>query len=177
MIFSIVLGVLVVLILGGAAIRMLVVKVGGVNPIVYWVITIIVIAIVAYFGIKWFHGRSPGSAGTSYEVWTFHWSLPPGEYSRSRNEETLRVRIVENTSESLWFDAMYNYQGRTETCRHQLNKCGGDKRMVGSWTQDRPEDGGTIYLDKVGEQWVGQSTDKAGNRYPCSLNRTIVSKP
>ena len=107
---------------------------------------------------------------TPTEEWVFIWHLPPNQYDRSRNGDTLEARIVKNDSESLWFDTIYNYDGSMEVGRTQLSKHG--DRFVGSWSQDNPMDGWSIYMDKVGNQmWVGQFTDRTKRTYPCTLKR------
>lgn len=104
------------------------------------------------------------------EEWVFLWHLPPGQYDRGRNEETLEVRIVKNDPDALWFETPYENMGTMEVSRFQTSKKG--DQFIGTWSQDRPNDGGSIYLNKVGEQmWVGQLTDKSGLSCACTLKR------
>jgi hypothetical protein len=105
------------------------------------------------------------------EEWIFVWSLPPNQYDeRGSNGDNLEVRIVKNDSESLCFDTHYIYAGSMETGRNQLSKHG--DKMVGSWCQDNPRDGGSIYLKKADDQtWFGKFEDQKGRTYPCMLKR------
>ena len=134
--------------------------------------------IIAIIGTWWFTNYRNGDNKTSSgiqtkqptEEWIFVWHLAPNQYDRGRNGDTLEARIVKNDSESLWFDTLYTYCGSKEVGRTQLNKQG--ERLVGSWCQDNPRDGGSIYMDKVGNQmWVGQFTDRTGRTYPCTLKQ------
>ncbi len=137
----------------------------------------LVVFIISVIGVWWFtnyHNSDKTSSGIRTtqpnEEWVFIWSLPPNQYDRGRNSDTLEARIVKNDSESLWFDTLYTYGGSKEVGRNQLNKQG--KKLVGSWCQDNPRDGGSIYMDKAGDQmWVGQLTDQTGRTYPCRLQR------
>ena len=104
------------------------------------------------------------------EEWVFEWSLPPGRYDRGLNNDSFEARIVKNDSESLWFDTPYNYNGSMEVCRFVLRKNG--EQFAGSWSQDNPRDGGSIYLRSIsGQRWVGQYIDRTGQSYACTLGR------
>jgi hypothetical protein len=144
-----------------------------------WVTTLVAILLLSLFAPWMWQKISEGgitvtSSGiqTTHptEEWIFVWHLPPNQYDRGRNGDTLEARIVKNDSKSLWFDTIYNYDGSMEVGRTQLSKNG--DRFVGSWSQDNPMDGGSIYMDKVDNQiWVGQFTDQTGRTYPCTLKR------
>lgn len=132
----------------------------------------IVVFIIAVVTGTWWFTNYHTETGTIQpdEEWILVWNLPPNLYSRGRNVDTLEVRIVKNDSDSLYFDMYYTYDGVKEAARAQLNKQG--ERMVGSWCQDNPRDGGSIYMDKVGDKmWVGQFTGQTGESCSCTLKR------
>lgn len=145
-----------------------------------WILSIVV---VVGFLVWWLVGKlssgktSPASqtgSGISIvqppEKWVAIWSLPVGEYDNGQNEVTIEARIVENDETKLWFDTVFEYNGATRVARHFLTRVG--DRFDGTWYQDVPSDSGTLYLKRVAEYtWVGQETDRKGNRAPYTLIR------
>ncbi len=104
------------------------------------------------------------------EEWVFTWSLPPGQADRGLNSNTLEAKIERNDSTSLWFSVLFTYKGKTEISHQYLTKSGDCYK--GSWSQNNPIDGGSIYMNKVGEKiWVGQQTDRSGRLFACTLKR------
>jgi hypothetical protein len=134
-----------------------------------WIAALVLILLAMIFGPSVYRSINSSMTGTG-DQWVFSWNLPPGQYDRGLNSDTLEVRIERNDSESLWFDTPYTLNGSTELGHYFLHKSG--DQFSGSWSQNQPKDGGSIYLRKVGEyMWVGQCTDRSDRSFSCVLKR------
>jgi len=149
-----------------------------VGKIFIWVIGLIIFKFIVWSLINFHNDKSTPFTTAKSEIpsvqpaeeWVLTWSLPPGEYDRGLNSNTLEVRIIKNDSESLWFDTPYKYRGVTEVSRYLLSKSG--DQFAGVWSQEQPKDAGSIYMRKVGNQiWIGQMTDRSGRPCACALKR------
>lgn len=104
------------------------------------------------------------------ERWEFQWILPAGQLDRGLNSDILQAEITRNEPDMLWFTTPYRYQGGMEVTRYYLKRNG--DQFQGSWSQDRPSDGGSLYLKKAGDfLWVGQMVDRSGRSSAVTLKK------
>ena len=103
------------------------------------------------------------------EEWVLDQSLPPGQYDHGLNSRTFEAKIVKNDSESLWFETTYRCGGDEKLTSWYLTKA--DDTFSGSWSQNSPKDGGSIYLKKSGDRWTGQYRDEADKCFTITLRK------
>jgi len=132
-----------------------------------WVTTLVAILLLSLFAPSlWQKIDESGITITSSGIpvtqpmvrMKLEWVLPPDQLDRGINSDILDVVITKNEASDLWFETPYKKDGRMEVARYYLKK-DGDK-LSGSWSQNNPQDGGTLYLKKSGDQWIGQIVDR-----------------
>ena len=148
-----------------------------------WLIALVVIALAIMFGPGIYHrvfsgGKSESSKGTSYVVWTFTWTLPPGQIRLGRNSHTLDVVIKETgRTDELWA-VLYDKKAGVPVAVGDLRLGIVGERLTGAWTNYLDGDGGKCYLTRVAEgTWSGHEELMDGSRVDCTLKRKVVSKP
>ena len=102
------------------------------------------------------------------ETWEFiWWSTDGGYYRGQKSGGPYEVRIMQNTSEALWFDVFYQYDGKLQKASFELTWDG--RQYAGVWSQASPKDTGNVYLRRVNGAWSGHYTNRDNVSFDCGL--------
>jgi hypothetical protein len=103
-------------------------------------------------------------ARTQKMVYRWTWYVPSGEYIHGRNrnaDEVTVAEMIENSTESLYFDVPYIEFGRPERERIRLGRVGlkAGKTWSGDRDQDRPKEHSRVDMRETGTNaWSGTIT-------------------